>query len=82
MFYFNEVIYYIHPCIIDNRWCNIVFTTNGSSKHTYNKHFSLNKSYREFERSIQDGRVVIDSEGLVHIFNLLCVKMEINSHWQ
>ena len=48
LFYFHEIIYDIQPCSIDNRWCNIVFITNGSSKHTYNKHFILNKSYWEF----------------------------------
>ena len=35
-------------------------------KHT---HFSPNKSYRKFDCFVQDGGIVIYSEGFVHIFN-------------
>ena len=33
-------------------------------------------------RSVQDGGIIIDFEGFVHIFNLLRVRIEINSRWQ
>ena len=32
--------------------------------------FSLNKSRRKFYKPVQDGGIVIDYEGFVHIFNL------------
>ena len=35
-----------------------------------NRHFSLNKSCGKFWQFVQDGRIVIDYEGFVHIFNL------------
>ena len=35
--------------------------------------FSLNKSCGKFWQSDQDGRIVIDYEGFVRIFNLFCV---------
>ena len=35
-----------------------------------NRRFSLNKSCGKFCQSVLEGRVVIDYEGLVHIFNL------------
>ena len=34
-----------------------------------NMRFSLNKSFRKFLQSVQDGRIVIDCEGFVHICN-------------
>ena len=34
--------------------------------------FSLNKSCGKFRQSIQDGRIVIDFEGFVRIFNIFC----------
>ena len=36
-----------------------------------NTHFSLNKSWGKFWQSVQDGGIVIDYEGFVHIFNLI-----------
>ena len=44
-----------------------------------NKQLSPNKSYGEFYLSAQDGGIVIESDGFVHISNLLCVRIEINS---
>ena len=35
-----------------------------------NTRFSLNKSCRKFWQSVQDGGIVIDYEGFVHILNL------------
>ena len=35
-----------------------------------NMSFSLNKSHGKFYKSVQDGGIVIDYEGFVHIFNL------------
>ena len=35
-----------------------------------NTRFSLNKSCGKFRQSVQDGGIVIDYEGFVHIFNL------------
>ena len=35
-----------------------------------NMSFSLNKSRGKFYKSVQDGGIVIDYEGFVHIFNL------------
>ena len=32
--------------------------------------FSTNMSSRKFQHSVQDGRIVTDSEGFVYIFNL------------
>ena len=38
-----------------------------------NMRFSLNKSCGKFWQSVQDGGIVIDYEGFVHISNLFCV---------
>ena len=46
-----------------------------------NTHFSLNKSCEKFWQSVQDGGIVIDYEGFVHILIFLCVRIEIDSHW-
>ena len=35
-----------------------------------NTHFSPNESWGKFWQSVQDGGIVIDYEGFVHIFNL------------
>ena len=35
-----------------------------------NTHFSPHKSYGKFLFSVQDSRIIIDSEGFVHILNL------------
>ena len=45
-----------------------------------NTRFSPNKSDRKFKQSVQDGGIVIDSKIFVNILNLLCVRIEINSH--
>ena len=45
--------------------------------------FSPNKSYKKYH-TVQDGKIVIDSEGFVHVLNRfvsMCVRIEINSHW-
>ena len=39
-----------------------------------NKHFSPNKCYRKFEHSVQNGGIVIDSEGFFPISNLFVCK--------
>ena len=44
--------------------------------------FSLNKSCGKFLQSIQDGGIVINYEGFVHILIFLSVRIEIYSHWQ
>ena len=47
-----------------------------------NTRFSLNKSCGKFLQSVQDGGIVINYEGFVHILIFLCVRIEIYSHWQ
>ena len=92
-FDFHDVIYHIQPCNIDNRWHNIVFTTNGRYK-TYIKTtcFSQHKSYlcvsvqtRVTGNSITLLKMAESLYILKYSFILLiffCVSIEINWHWQ
>ena len=61
--WFLDVIYH-------NRRPNLVFTTTWRSNVRKNMYFSLNKSFRKFWQSVQDGGIVIDYEGFVHILIL------------
>ena len=47
-----------------------------------NARFSLKKSCGKFLQSVQDGGIVIDYEGSFILFSFLCVRIEMNSHWQ
>ena len=42
-----------------------------------NTYFSLNKSCGKCWQSVQEGGIIIDYEGFVHIFNILCVRIKI-----
>ena len=84
LFDFQDVIYHVHSCTLENRRSYFVLTTNGRS------------NAREIRVSTQTrvtgnpnalfrvggGGIVIYPEGCVLFLIDLCVIIKINSHWQ
>ena len=54
--------------LTDNRGRNVIFTTNGHSKHVKIRVSVQTIVTGNSNALFQDGRIVIDSEGFVHIF--------------
>ena len=69
-FDFHDVIFHKQHCNVNNRRRNVVLQLLDVENLRKNTRFSLNKSCGKFRQSVQDGGIVIDYEGFVHIFNL------------
>ena len=69
-FDFHDVIYHIRYCNVDSRRIMLFLQLLEVQNVRKNMSFSLNKSHGKFYKSVQDGGIVIDYEGFVHIFNL------------
>ena len=72
-FDFHDVIYHIRYCNVDNRRRNVVLQLLDAQNVRKNTRYSLNNSCGKFWQSVQDGAIVIDYKGFVHIFLSFCV---------
>ena len=69
-FDFHDVNYHIWHCNVDKRWRIVVLQLLYVHYVCKSTCFSLNKNSGKFRQSVQDGDIVIDYAGFVHIFNL------------
>ena len=64
-FDFHDIIYHVKPCNVDNRRCyTLILQLSDLQNICKNTCFSPNKSFG-MSKALEDGGIVIDSEGFV-----------------